>query len=50
MTRSEILDAIDPDWRERYRGDVGSAWDFYYQFARSDIDRIRKEHDADDAE
>lgn len=46
LTRSEILDELDPEWRERYRGDVDLAWNFYYQFARQDIERIKRENAA----
>lgn len=44
MTRSEILDEVDPEWRERYRGDAELAWNFYWQFARQDIERVKREH------
>jgi hypothetical protein len=44
MSRYEILEEIDPDWRERYRGDVDLAWNFYNQFAREEIERIRQEN------
>lgn len=44
MDRSEILNELDPEWSDRYRGDVDLAWNFYYQFAREDIERIRREY------
>lgn len=44
LTRSEILDEVDPEWRERYAGDVDLAWNFYYQFEREEIDRVRREN------
>lgn len=46
LTRSEILDEVDPDWRENYRGDVDLAWNFYNQFAREAIDRVKRENAA----
>jgi hypothetical protein len=46
LTRSEILDEVDPDWREHYRGDVDLAWNFYNQFARESIDRVKRENAA----
>lgn len=44
LTRSEILEEIDPEWRERYRGDVDLAWNFYWQFAREQIERVKREN------
>lgn len=44
MDRSEILDELDPEWSDRYRGDIDLAWNFYYQFAREDIERIQLEY------
>jgi hypothetical protein len=44
VSRSEILDELDPEWRTRYRGDVDLAWNFYYQFAREDVERVRREN------
>lgn len=46
ITQTEILDEIDPEWRERYRGDVDLAWNFYWQFARDQIERVRRENAA----
>lgn len=46
LTRSEILTEIDPDWRENYRGDVELAWAFYWEFAREDIERVKRENAA----
>lgn len=43
MSRTEILNELDPEWGERYRGDVDLAWDFYYQFAREQIEHIKQE-------
>jgi hypothetical protein len=44
MTRSEILDELDPEWRSRYRGDLERAWEFYWTYARTDVERVRREH------
>lgn len=44
MSRSEILTEIDPEWSERYRGDVELAWNFYFQFAREQIERVKQEN------
>lgn len=41
--RSDVLDLVDPDWTERWRGDVDLAWNFYWQFAREDIERAQRE-------
>jgi len=46
LTRSEILDEIDPDWREHYASDVELAWDFYWEFARDEIERVKRENAA----
>jgi hypothetical protein len=48
LTRGEILELLDPEWRERYRGDVELAWAFYIEFAKSDIDRVKREYAAED--
>jgi len=44
LTRREILNELDPEWSENYRGDVELAWAFYSEFARSEIDRVRREY------
>ena len=44
MSRYEILNEIDPDWSERYQGDVDLAWNFYYQYAREEIERVKREN------
>lgn len=46
MNRVEILNELDPDWREHFRGDVDLAWNFYYQFAREDLERVRRDNAA----
>jgi hypothetical protein len=46
LTRSEILDELDPDWRDRYAGDVELAWGFYSTFAKDDIERVKRENAA----
>jgi hypothetical protein len=43
MNRPAILTALDPDWSERYRGDLERAWMFYWTYARSDVERVRRE-------
>lgn len=44
MSRSEILDEVDPEWRDRYRGDSELAWSFYNQYAPEEIERVKREN------
>lgn len=41
LSRLQILDQIDPRWREHYRDDLELAWAFYFEFARQQIDNIK---------
>lgn len=43
MDRREILNELDPEWAERYHGDVDLAWNFYYQYAREELERAIQE-------
>jgi hypothetical protein len=41
LSRTEILNQIDPQWREHYRDDIELAWSFYWEFSRQQIDNIK---------
>lgn len=44
LTQYEILNEVDPEWQEHYAGDIGRAWAFYWQYARAEIERVKREH------
>lgn len=49
LSRTEILEQIDPQWREHY-DNLELAWAFYWEFSRQQIDNIRyRDNNAEQA-